>query len=109
MWGDGPQITIFSYKKGFKQGLINPLLLKAPIGSNIGWGLFLWLPQTGPRAGSQMAEQPFLLTLAESGHGNGPDRKRRLSPLRSAIVPMSWFGYTDKSSRMKLDEKSRYR
>ena len=108
MWVGDPQIVSNIYNIGFMQGLTSPLLLKAPIDSNIGWGLFLWL-SPGLRTGSRMAEHPLFSTFAESGHGNGPDRKRRLRPLRSASVPAAQSGYTGKSSDMKLGEKSRFR
>ncbi len=110
MWISHPQKDRILYNFGFVQGLTSPLLLKkAPIGINAGWGLFLWLLQTGPRTGSQLAEQPLSLTFAESGHGNGPVLERRLNPPRTASVPVPRFVYTDKSSSMKLGEKSRYR
>ncbi len=97
-----------NYNFGFSQGINHPCSLINPVSRNAGGVFFFWLSSTGLRTGSRMAEHPLSSTLARLGHGNGPDRKRRLSPLRSAIATAPPSGYTDKSSDMKLDEKSRY-
>jgi len=107
MWVGNLQKISNIFISGPTQGLTSPLLIKkAPIGSNAGWGLFLWL-STGLRTGSRMAEQPFLLTIARLGHSTRPGCQSIQEPPQPAKSTVPQSGYTNKKLNMKLDEKRR--